>query len=270
MIPLGIIASSQISISSSGGGGGSDFNLANFPGYYAVYESPYLDGTNKLSLDTTSSSWTTISSPAKTMTASQTVSQVLTQETATNTPFGLPSGGFATSIYRLLSGATSDNVFTTTTYLVYDFRILGSKTPPTITVDSRSDKSNLSLIALQDSGSQHRVKINFGGTDRADIVSAANRRSGVAAFVVNYGVNTGAASYTLYSNSQTSSFTATNYPMYLITGDVPGATLQIYRPNFYTGDWVGVHALVISSSAHSAATISSNISYLRSRYGVQS
>jgi len=268
---LGIIASGQISMSSSGGGGGggSNFNLANFPGYYAVYESPYLDGTNRLSLGTTSSSWTTISSPAKTMTASGTVSQVLTQETATNTPFGLPSGQFATSIYGLLSGI-GDNVTTTTTYLVYDFRILGSRTPPSITVDSRSDKSNLSLIALQDSGSGHRVKVNFGGSDRADIVSAANRRSGVAAFVVNYNVNAGTASYTLYSNSQTSSFTATNFPMYLITGDVPGPTLQIFRPAFYTGDWVGVHALVISSSAHSAATISSNISYLRSRYGVQS
>jgi len=266
---LGIIASGQISMSSSGGGGGSDFNLANFPGYYAVYESPYLDGTNRLSLGTTSSSWTTISSPAKTMTASGTVSQVLTQETATNTPFGPASGNNVTSIYKPLGG-TNDNVTTTTTYLVYDFRILGSRTPPTITVDSRSDKTNLSLIALQDSGSQHRVKINFGGTDRADIVSAANRRSGVAAFVVNYNVNAGAASYTLYSNSQTSSFTATNFPMYLITSDVPGPSLQIFRPAFYTGDWVGVHALVISSSAHSAATISSNISYLRSRYGVQS
>jgi hypothetical protein len=201
------------------------------------------------------------------MTFSGTVSQVLTQENTSNTPFGLPSGGNATSTYGLLSG-TSDNVTTTTTYLAYDFREAGSRTPPSITVDSRGDKSNLSLIALQDSGSQHRVKLNLGATDRADITSAFGKRSGVAAFVVNYNVNTGTASYTLYFNSQTSSFTATNFPMYLITGDVPGPTLQIFRPSFYTGDWVGVHALVISSSAHSSATISSNISYLSSRYGV--
>jgi hypothetical protein len=154
---LGIIASGQISISSSGGGGGSDFNLANFPGYYAVYESPYLDGTNRLSLGTTSSSWRTISSPAKTMTASGTVSQVLTQENTSNTPFGLPSGQFATSIYGLLSG-TSDNLFTpTTVYIAYDFREAGSRTPPSIKIDNTGDKNMLKdarnldpTITLQD------------------------------------------------------------------------------------------------------------------------
>jgi hypothetical protein len=264
---LGIIASGQISISSSGGGGGSNFNLANFPGAYAVYESPYLDGTNRLSLGTTSSSWRTISSPAKTMTFSGSVSQVLTQENTTNTPFGLPSGGNATSTYGLLSG-TSDNVFTSTVYIAYDFREAGSKTPPSIKIDNSSSKTNLSLIVLQDSGSQHRAKINLGGVDRTDITSAANKRSGVVAAVINYNIPAGAASYTMYFNSQTSSFTATNYPLPFITSDSPGPTLQIFRPALYTGDWVGVHAVVISSSAHSSATISSNISYLSSRYGV--
>jgi hypothetical protein len=53
-----------------------------------------------------------------------------------------------------------------------------------------------------------------------------------------------------------------------MTSDINTLKLQFAKPSSSNADWVGSHGLVMCASVHSPATVSSNLSYLSSRFGV--
>jgi hypothetical protein len=53
-----------------------------------------------------------------------------------------------------------------------------------------------------------------------------------------------------------------------MTSDINTLQLQFSKPTNSNADWVGSHGLVMCASVHSPATVSSNLSYLSSRFGV--
>jgi hypothetical protein len=199
---LGIIASGQISMSSSGGGGGgSDFNLANFPGYVAVYESPYIDGTNKLSVGSTSASWTTISSPKRTMSKDIfSAARVLPQENTNNSPFGL-SGTSDIGIFGSEYGPPVDNLqyLDETVYLAYDFRESGTaSTNYLISLKNITGSKSSIFLSIYPFGTGVKTQLSVNSQVLVDLNSPSGRRSGVVAVSTKYDTNSGTASFITY------------------------------------------------------------------------
>jgi hypothetical protein len=272
---LGIIASSQTPISSSGGGGGSDFNLANFPGYVAVYESPYIDGTNKLSVGSTSASWTTISSPKRTMCTQNSNPanyplRVLPQENTNNSPFGLSvTASGETNIGDVQYGPLVNYLqyLNQTIYITYDFRESGTSSTSTgVSLRNNVSKQNTNLYIYPRfiGGNRVYLTLNVNGSDLIQDFTS-NKRSGVAAISIKYNNSTGAASFTAYHGTASTLYATGGFPLTFMTSDIPGTVFNVDKTNV---DWVGAHSLVMCASVHSPATVSSNLSYLSSRYGV--
>jgi len=270
---LGIIASGQISMSSSGGGGGggSDFALANFPGYVAVYESPYIDGSTVSASGTVSSSWTTISSPTRIMSKDfYTAARVLPQQNTNQSPFGLlgtaDTSVFSTNYYPIVNNL---QYLDETVYLAYDFRESGTGSSNYfIQLKNVTGSKSAIYLTIQPFGTGVKTQLIINGTTLRDLNSPSGRRSGVVAVSTKYDTNSGTASFVTYFNSASYLDSFINYPPTFMTSDINTLQLQFAKPLGSNADWVGVHGLVMCASVHSPATVSSNLSYLSSRFGV--
>jgi hypothetical protein len=268
---LGIIASGQISMSSSGGGGGSDFNLANFPGYVAVYESPYIDGSTVSASGTVSSSWTTISSPTRRMSRDfYTAARVLPAENTNQSPFGFLGtsdiGVFATYYYPIVNNL---QYLDETVYLAYDFRESGTGSSGYyISLENITGSKSSIYLTIEPFGTGVKTRLIVNSQTLRDLNSPSGRRSGVVAVSTKYDTNSGTASFVTYFNSASYLNSYLNYPPTFMTSDINTLQLHFNKASNSNADWVGSHGLVMCASVHSPATVSSNLSYLSSRFGV--
>jgi len=271
---LNIIASGQISMTTSAASAaaGSDFNLANFPDYVAVYESPYIDGTNQLSVGSTSASWTTISSPKRIMSRGVlTDARVLPQENTNNSPFGfLGTSDIGVTQTRYAPVVNNLQYLDETVYIAYDFRESGTASSggPYVSLLNEPDSYTNIQLNIFPSGTGTIVRLYSQSSLLRQLNSPSGQRSGVAAVSIKYNQSLGTASYVMYFNSASYTNSTSGFAPPFMTGDINTLQLVFNKPSASFSDWVGVHALVMCASVHSAATVSTNLSYLSTRYGV--